>query len=391
MPVLALADVAAVAFALVAMLAVFLLGKVLVAVIPDIHIPLVGNLKDKVNAGFSAAMGGLTSFLDGAIGDTGKVWHLTVKFFTSLASTVWGWANDVSTTFSWLATTYIPREVGKVRSWAVTELTKAAAVVKADLGKAERYAVAKVGTLANTVKADLTRAEHYALAKVSALEAKVATDVRHLESYAVGKAEAAEAAAKAAAAAALADATRTLHAAIVGVQSAETALARTVTGDIASIEAKVDAIVTTSAAGIIGAIGQDIENICLPLWPELTGQVASLEQTLSGDFTAVKEWVDGIPSTAAADVAGLAAVALSAVGIITKLADDCIVPQCRNLGDLSHLLEDLGGLIGGGALLAFLVEVAQDPHGAAQEIDTYLTPLAESAIGDISNLLGVGA
>ena len=78
MPILALADIAIVVLALILLLALVLFRKAFVSVIPDFHIPLVGNLRDKVNSAFTAAIHGIWGFCDAAIGDLGKVIMLTV-------------------------------------------------------------------------------------------------------------------------------------------------------------------------------------------------------------------------------------------------------------------------------------------------------------------------
>lgn len=389
MPVLALADVAAIAFALVCMLAVFLLGKLIVAVIPDIHIPLVGNLKTKVNGWFATAMHGLTDALDAVLGGTATAIHQTIHFFAWFGRGIAGIAAESYATMSHIIGTIIPREVGKALHYAESKVAALAKTVAHDLSVAERYTLSHVATLTKALAADVTRVEHYALAHVESLAKTVAADLSKAESYAISEADKAEATAKAAAAAALSVAVTTLNNAIVTVEQTVAAFGNTLATDITDIDAKIGAIATGSIAGVIGAIDGDITGASEEVWGDITAAAGALGATIGTDFADVRKWLDSISSTAVGDIAGVTTLAIASVGIITRLAEDCIVPQCRNLSGLGNLLQDLFGALESGALLAFLAELAADPQQAANDVESILGPIANDAVSTARELLSI--
>lgn len=389
MPVLALGDFAVIAIVLIALLATITLSKIAEAATPSIHIPLVGNLRTLVGAAFTKAIHGIMVALDATIGFSAKAIHLTVSFFTYCAKGIAGFAEDAYKTADWLVGTYVPREVGKLRTSVEAKLVTLRKDVRHDLTVAEHYAAREVKKATTAARNELSKAEHYAITHIDSLAKTVAKDLTTAEHYAVSEATKAETAAKAAATAALNDATSALHSAIVAVQNAVTGLANTVSTDVTNLEQQIAGTGTAVASTVIGTIDQDINAVAADEWAKITAQIGTLEGTIGTDFTDVRAWLDGIPAEALQDIAGVTAVAIAGVGILTKLANDCIVPQCRNLSGLGNLLNDLEGLLGGGALLAFLAELASNPAGFTTDVEDVLGPIADDTVDVVRGLLSV--
>lgn len=387
MPVLALADIAVIIFALILLLAIALLKRTIVQLVPDIHIPLIGSLRDKVNGGLDSAFNAVKSFADASIG---LLWHAittTAGFLYDYAKQALSYVEQSAQTLSWIVTTFVPRETGKIRTVIATKVTNLKDDIAHELSVAEHYAKTEIASLAKTVKHDLSVAEKYTVKEVKKAETATANVLSAAEHYAVSKAEAAEAAAKAAATAALTLATKTLHAAITDVTNAVTALDGTLTADVTALGHEVATITSTTIPAIVQGIDGAIEDEASKVIGAVGAAVAGVEAALGTDLADVKAWLDKISLADVTDIAGLTSLVLAVTGVLTQIATDCIVPSCKNLGGLGGLLKDLLGGLESGALLAFLVEVAQNPAAAAGDIDTVLGPLATSATTAVRSLL----
>lgn len=387
MPALALADVAAIAFALIAMLAVFLFVKVFVQLIPDIHIPLIGNLREKVNGAAMAAMRGLTHFLDASLG----LLHKALYWFGDILVTSWTVLEhaitEAATTIGWAVDIYIPREIGKAKAYAEQKVLSLAHAVKSDVTRLEHSIATHATSLLHRIEHDAAQAAHAVKALATATDHKIAAALHRVAHIATTAANTA------------------VHAAISDVTKLVTTLRNDLTGEIRKVEAKVSGIATaldndvkaidstisglaiSAVHGAEAAIAGDIESITLPVWDDLTKAVSGAVAVAGSDFADARGWLGGIATGAISDVAGLTALAVATAGAVATLAEDCVIPNCRNLGGLGHLLEDLLGAVGTGAIMALIVEMAQDPEGAAQDVTNVLGPVAQSAYGQFAGLV----
>lgn len=386
MPYIALADVAVIAFALIAMLAIFLLAKVAVAATPDIHIPLVGNLKDKVNGAFQSALNGIAHVIDASLGLLPKALHWT----THLVS---GWAQDIahvavsfSETLSWFVVTFVPREIHKASAYLDHKIATLAVSLAHHVAALSQRIEARAAQLVTRIDHEAHVAAHALAHDIAVTEHKIAGAITTAEKAAKAEATALFRAAEHDATRALATARSDLLKAVATAEAATAALAKTLTTDIGRIDSQIENLATVSIPAVLGALGTDIDSAVSGDWDELTAAVAGATAAAAGGFADVTGWLGAISTTAINDIAGLSVLSVATAGALASLAEDCIIPNCRNLGGLGALLKDVLGLVEDGALLAFIAEVASNPEGAASDIESILGPIASSTS---SQLLGL--
>ena len=389
MPIVALAPEAAIIIALIVLLVAFIIAKLAENMTPDIHIPFVGNLRTKVGDIAKSAIHGISGAADSLLGSLHSMLHLTVKFFLGFAHTLWHAGAETVTTVAWLVSTFIPRELSKLRHLVSNVTATLEHKIAAAISKADRWALHRIVNLEHRVTHVLAEAEHYTDKAVHDAVNAAKLGASEVEKIAQAAATDAERAAKAAASAALAEASRALNAAIVGVQNTVNVLDGNLVADYTKIENQIGALSTSLPAHALAALGSEIEAAATADWSTITTQVDGLERELGTSFPDVRAWAESIPTAAISDIAGLTAVSVAGVGLITRLAEQCIVPNCRNLSGLGSLLSGLEGALEAGALLALLIELAQNPSGFADDVQTILGPLASDNAGSFRSLLGV--
>lgn len=161
------------------------------------------------------------------------------------------------------------------------------------------------------------------------------------------------------------------------------------TGVIPSIEALLGDLSTAIDTGIdnVFDLGKTwaIDNILDPLSALLeqarTDLVDTIEGTAEGTLTIVRGLIDDATSPLAAEIAAVAAAALT----ITTWVDDCGVPMCEEFGPASDLAPLLKDLLGSG-ILALLAGLAlADPNvdeKAALVFARTLGPALEATVDD---------
>lgn len=125
-----------------------------------------------------------------------------------------------------------------------------------------------------------------------------------------------------------------------------------------------------------------------PVWAGIQDQLTNLEHVVGSDFAEFMRLLQGIPTSAPADLAAVVAVGMSIIPPTLKITADCTIPTCRDLGPLRsllHLLEDAGFMA---LLLAWLAYCIQDPEAAARDTANVVDPIASATIGPLLSLLG---
>lgn len=388
MPVLALADLAVIVLALILMCALVLFRTAIVSIIPNFSIPLVGNLKKKVNDGLTAAIHGIWGFTDSIIGDTWKIIMGTVHFFAAFGESLWHFTEESAKTLTHVFTVYVPREVGNVRTWAKTEITSLDHRLTADITHLEHYVDTHLADLTKTVAHDLAAAEKYTVTEFDKAT-KVANGLlKSAETYAITEATNAETAAKTAATAALNSATSALHTAIVTVAGAVTALDGTLTADVTALTHEVATITSTTIPAVITNIDGIIDDEVKAGEAAVAGAVAGAIAAAGVGDIDIARWLGEIDLSKIVDIAGLTSLVLAVTGTLAQIATDCVIPNCQNLSPLGSLVKDLGGLLEGGAIVAFMVQLQQDPAGLTAEIESLLNPVMDTTVDAVRSLVG---
>lgn len=154
----------------------------------------------------------------------------------------------------------------------------------------------------------------------------------------------------------------------------------TLSGDIATGIATAESIAAANLSAVAGGIYTDLDTwgkqAIADAWPDAQGDIGALRNVLGGDFPWLNDLLGALGGLGAAGLLHSLISSQAGAQAITRLATDCIVPQCRNLGGLSN---DLGNLLSDAAIaamLAWLIFAVTDPSGWAGEMMTVAAPIA---------------
>jgi hypothetical protein len=191
------------------------------------------------------------------------------------------------------------------------------------------------------------------------------------------------------------------------ITSAEALAAREVSGLAASTQAAVNQLANDITSGLAGAealaysqvqalqrgIVTDLETIgdtAVGLaWPDAVPDINALRGVLGADFPWLNDLLGIMAGAGTAGLLGALIRSMATSQALTRLATDCIVPNCRNLSGLGNDLSQLLGIISEGALLAWLAEMVANPQGWARDTGTVLGPIGNDSISAARTLLGV--
>lgn len=146
---------------------------------------------------------------------------------------------------------------------------------------------------------------------------------------------------------------------------------------------------SVAIAGVIQTVDVDTVAPLAAAWPGIIDDVTTLEGVIATDLPDIGAAIRAIPRAVPTDLTG----ALAIVGAISvpmlRYMRDCGIPNCRNLSSLGRELANLLDDLAGGAFLAMLIALAADPAGTARFLHDNVEPIAEDAIGAARNLIGV--
>lgn len=342
---------------------------------------LAGWLNDARNAVLSAAKAS---------------WHAAVAMFN--------WANNLfvtmlvrasvfmdqaSAAISRVAFVRIPELWAQASSYALSLYHSAVSYAQALEVRALVYVDGRVVALENTVQAWVTqamvygaglaaRAEAYALALVNTAEAQAANLV--IESSTALRADIAAAEQLAA---------REVSGLAASTQAAVNQLASDITSGLASAEALAYSQVTALGRGIVTDLEQTGEVALQLAWPDAIPDIEALRQALGADFPDIQGLLRLLEGAGAAGLLHALVTSLAGTAAVTRLATECIVPNCRNLGGLGSFLQSLFADATDVALFAWLAEGVADPGRWAADTDAVLGSIATDTASAARTLLGV--
>jgi hypothetical protein len=188
-----------------------------------------------------------------------------------------------------------------------------------------------------------------------------------------------------------------IHSAEVFAQDATNALASSTQGAVNVLAAELAAGVATAEhlasvnlGAAVGGIYTDLDTwgrqAIAEAWPDVTGDIGALRQTLGADFPWLNDLLGALGGVGAAGLLRTLVQSQAAAQAVTRLATDCVVPQCRNLGGLSHDLGDLLSTASTAAMLAWLIFAVTDPAGWAAETESVAGPLGSELAGAAARL-----
>jgi len=331
----------------------------------------------------------------GVLAGASATWH----FATGMIN----WAWDILTkpliylyhyavaSWQWLQTLFtqtIPDAENRVLNYALTKFDAAEADAAHLFSVAERYTVTEVQAAEKLAANLFAEAENYAGKAVAAAETALAADIRAVQQAAAANLTAAE---------------RALTSTISSVASAAdkdlaSLAAQTNTdvgrlaGDIVSEVTKAESIAAANLAAVQAGIYTDLEQwgdqAVSHVWPEADQDIAALKQTLGADFPWLNDLLGALGGLGSAGIAGALIRAIAGAEVVTNLAEQCIIPNCRNLSGLGQDLAELLQAASVAAMVAWLAFCVTDPAGAATDIqDVLLNPLRDVVTG-ASHLFG---
>lgn len=170
------------------------------------------------------------------------------------------------------------------------------------------------------------------------------------------------------------------------------ALARKEAADVTRIETELkagDAAAAAQAtATALADVDTEVHQAALKVWAGIDTELQQLTRQLGADFPDVAKLVQLIPTTAPPTLALALATSLNISLPTLRLAIDCTIPQCRDLGPLRSLLHQLADAGWLALLLAWLVFCITDPVAAADDTAAVIDPIASGVLTPLLDLLG---
>jgi len=165
----------------------------------------------------------------------------------------------------------------------------------------------------------------------------------------------------------------TLNARITAVENA--AFGRAATGEAQAVK---------YATGLVHGTVTDLDNYADEAiriaWPDADGDIAALRKVIGSDFPGINDLLGALGGLGTAGLVGLMIRAIAGTATVTELAEQCTIPNCRNLSQLGRDLAELASDASEAALIGWLIFCVTDPVAAAADIQTVaLNPLRDVA------------
>jgi ABC-type multidrug transport system fused ATPase/permease subunit len=390
-PVVAVAGLGVVVAALAALLLLYgarLLGQFIGQLVPNWHIPGLGNIRGAVMGAIDSALQAVESTIQAAIG---PVENWLRAPFHALQHLIDATITALESAFSAVARVW--HAAGELFKYATTYAHSLFHTLQVLLGDAIKYLglyAHTLYTLAIRYSAALFRyATSYAHELVHGLQVLLGDAIRYLGQYAhtlysLAVKYAAElfkfstTYAHGLYEAALAEAGRLFDAA-----------ARDALAWARAAEQAAKAYASAAIAAASRVIATDITTPVEQAWVAIRDDVAAIEQILGADLPDVKAIVRRIDVARVGDIA-TAAGALAAVDVLVlRYLRDCGIPGCKSLSGLIRELPRLFELVEGAAFLAFLVDMCHDPAGTAGEVESVAGGIITDTVDVMSRVLGL--
>lgn len=385
MPVLIVPEVAAVVIALLVLLCLLAVRQLMVALsqaLPDWHIPGFGSIAGHVASAADRVYQFVLSQLGSALSAMVRLLSMPIQYFTWLFSGISDALAQAYRLGAHLVTVVIPSTIhaltGLINYVQAHAIAYAASLYRLAIA-ATVAAEARVTGLISYVQAHIAAYAlslyRSALVLLAAAEARLAALISYVQIAVVHYADflysQAVALVAAAEARALAHALSLYHSAVALVESRYRAA-------IAYADAAIGAAITALQQHEHVLIGKALAAV----WPRVIANVDSAIAVADKDFADAIADLKAIGRAVPTDAAG--AIAGTALGIaaLVKLAEDCVMPNCRNLSKYGRDIQSLFGVVEGAMLIGLLAECAHDPAGVADEARSVLSPVLTGA-GDL--------
>ena len=173
----------------------------------------------------------------------------------------------------------------------------------------------------------------------------------------------------------------TLNARITAVENAAF-------GRAASAEAQAVSVAHGLVSGTITDLDTTADHIVSLVWPDAPLDVQALREAIGIDFPGISDLLGALGGLGTAGLVGLMIRAIAGTATVTELAEQCTIPNCRNLSQLGRDLAELASVASEAALIGWLVFCVTEPQAAARDIyDVAYAPFRDIA-SNASRLFG---
>ena len=382
-------EILAAVMAILLIVGALLIARLIANLLPDIHIPLVGSLRGLVNSATSSVISGAQSAWELA-GD-GAYWLIVapVVFTYHLISGGINLAENIGWKLATIIRVTIPGTLTVAMQFAqsVEDTVKSLfaaglALAAQQLANAQAALTSLISEIHAGLSADIINLDNTLTNAISAvdgtLSAAITTSLGEAYAFTTRVEATVEGDLHALASVVTADVLAVEHLAVAEIGqalSAAEAFAVTAAG-VAAHDAvtALDAVTETSVAAVWQGVITDVDNV-----------ITAAEQ----DFADVVTDLQSVARAVPADIAGAITATLALSIPMLKLAERCVIPNCRNLSGLGQFLADLFTDATDLALVALFTELATNPTSGAQDVFDTLGTLANDTLGLGKTLVGV--
>lgn len=354
------------------------------------RLPLVGGW---INSNIDAA---LNDARNAVLSASGATWGVAVQLFRWMQA--W-FRNPISETIRTFAEVYsfgrrlydVTLPALEVRVLATASGLASSAIAHADglYNAAVSYVTASIASALAQAASWVTAAENYATRLFDTAALDITSGIARAESDAASALNAATSALGANITAAEQLAAREVTALEASTQTAVNQLASNLAAGLATAEALAASNLAALQHGIITDLEQTGDAAIGLAWPGAAGDIQALRGALGADFPWLNDLTGLLAGAGTAGLLGALIRSLAASQAVTRLATDCIVPNCRNLSGLGQFLQSLFADATDVALFAWLAEAVADPQRWAADTDALLGSIATDTASAARTLLGV--
>lgn len=392
MPIVALAAVDVVWIAIAAMLLIFAAAYFvnwLANMVPDWNLPGFTSIRSWVINTSATVERSLAHWLHSAIGSMTNIMTWPVINAMNLWDKSIGGLSAIQGVLKWIVTSgfgYVLAQAVYYVNYAYAQALNAIAGALAEANAYTQsiggYILTQAGSFVGALRTELTT-------EISSLAGTVETDYQNaigftqaMGSYVLQTVSDALQSVEGRLSAAIGDLTA------FTVQSVQT-LEADVDAALATAESFAATVATDAAANAIKAVDIDVAAVMQVVWPAITDEVTAIQGIIATDFPDVSALWDAIPKSIPLSqvtaIAGLGALAIP----IARFLKDCGLPMCNNLHAFGNIINDLGALLDGGALVALLAAAASDPSGTAGAIESAAGDIISSTASTFRSMIGV--
>ncbi len=165
-------------------------------------------------------------------------------------------------------------------------------------------------------------------------------------------------------------------------------LTDSVTQRLLAIEQWTTQSITDAYNQVFSNLGNQVASELGGIWEAISTPAESVVQGIAAEYPSVASGLQNIPLTVPGDIVG-AITAIGAITIpLTTYVEQCGMPMCNDLSGFGKELQALLGLVGEGAMLAFLIEailypetVAEDVYSVGNDVVTPVYDVVRSLVG----------